>query len=452
VALTTPDPIEGSYEDFVRLHADRFSGYLRGMLGRQAEGRGGRVPVDDALQEALLQIYEEWPELQDVHDDERDRRLYRCLRDAAGQALRAEHGRADRTTARVRVVPFDFDRLGVGEYDELPVRERELAASVLGTMVRDYADGEGEARAVIDRGILVAGLRALSEREAVVLLAVDYLRWDQHALAERLGLGFEAMRKTLFEARKVFYALVRHAAGLDLDDEERGRLAAYLAGELKGPEKRAARRHLQHCKACQGLQREQAVFGRDALGLLAPLPFLSGATVLAKRSVVKGSGGTGGAAVGIFAQPGAAKATAIVASVLALGLGYAAWLARDADAPRPAAGRAAPAARYVPHPPGMRRITVATTGATASSTPKPPAAKRRRHNAARTTNASAGSTPPPAATSTQSQTRQSSTNTSRPAACRNCSGSGGRTSTWRMWPQRRSRSPIRSIARASAYH
>lgn len=66
MALTTPDPVEGSYEDFVRLHADRFGGYLRGMLGRQAEGRGGRVPVDDTLQEALLQIYEEWPELQDV--------------------------------------------------------------------------------------------------------------------------------------------------------------------------------------------------------------------------------------------------------------------------------------------------------------------------------------------------------------------------------------------------
>jgi hypothetical protein len=184
VALTTPDPVDGSYEDFVRLHADRFGGYLRGVLGRQAEGRGGRVPVDDTLQEALLQIYEEWPELQDVHDDERDRRLYRCLRDAAGQALRAEHGRL---SSPVRIVPFDFDRLGVGEYDELPVRERELAASVLGAMIRDYADGERETRAVIDRGILVAGLRALSEREAVLLLSVDYLRWDQHALAERLS-------------------------------------------------------------------------------------------------------------------------------------------------------------------------------------------------------------------------------------------------------------------------
>jgi DNA-directed RNA polymerase specialized sigma24 family protein len=412
VALTTPDPVNGSYEDFVRLHADRFGGYLRGVLGRQAEGRGGRVPVDDTLQEALLQIYEEWPELQDAHDDERDRRLYRCLRDAAGQALRAEHGR---TSVPVRIVPFDFDRLGVGEYDELPVRERELAASVLGAMIRDYADGERETRAVIDRGILVAALRALSEREAVVLLAVDYLRWDQHALAERLGLGFEAMRKTLFEARKVFYALVRHAAGIDADDEERGRLAAYLAGELTGPEKRVARRHLQHCKTCQALHREQEVFGRDAVGMLAPLPFLFGAKVLTKRSVVKGASGTGGAAVGFLAQPGAAKATAIVATFLSAGVGYAAWLARDADAPRPGAG-AAPVVRYHPPPAGMRRITGPASAATASRTAatKHPAAKKRHHprkatsTSHTTTTGSSSATAQPAATSTPSQPQQSS--------------------------------------------
>jgi DNA-directed RNA polymerase specialized sigma24 family protein len=432
VALTTPDPVEGSYEDFVRLHADRFGGYLRGVLGRQAEGRGGRVAVDDTLQEALLQIYAEWPELQDVHDDERDRRLYRCLRDAAGQALRAEHGRIDRVSASVRIVPFDFDRLGVGEYDELPVRERELAASVLGAMIRDYADGERETRAVIDRGILIAGLRALSEREAVVLLAIDYLRWDQHALAERLGLGFEAMRKTLFEARKVFYALVRHAAGIDADDEERGRLAAYLAGELTGPEKRVARRHLQHCKTCQALRREQYVFGRDAVGVLAPLPFFFGTKVVAKRSVVKGAGGTGGAAVGFLAQPGAAKATAIVATFLSVGVGYAAWLARDADAPRPAVG-AAPALRYHSPPAGMRRITGPAPVATASRTAatKHPAAKKRHHprkaagTSHNTTTGSSSAIAPPAATSTASQPQQSSGTTAGKSSGSKTPSAGG---------------------------
>jgi DNA-directed RNA polymerase specialized sigma24 family protein len=57
VAATSLDPVDASYEDFVGLHADRFDAYLRGVLGRQAEGRGGRVAVDDTLQEALLQIY-----------------------------------------------------------------------------------------------------------------------------------------------------------------------------------------------------------------------------------------------------------------------------------------------------------------------------------------------------------------------------------------------------------
>jgi DNA-directed RNA polymerase specialized sigma24 family protein len=429
VALTTPDPVNGSYEDFVRLHADRFGGYLRGVLGRQAEGRGGRVPVDDTLQEALLQIYEEWPELRDAHDDERDRRLYRCLRDAAGQALRAEHGRTDQVSAPVRVVPFDFDRLGVGEYDELPVRERELAASVLGAMVRDYADGERETRAVIDRGILVAGLHALSEREAVVLLSVDYLRWDQHALAARLGLGFEAMRKTLFEARKVFYSLVRHAAGIDVDDEERARLAAYFAGELTGAEQRAARRHLQRCKTCQALRREQVVFGRDAVGVLVPLPFLFGAKVLAERSVVKGASGTGGAAVGFLAQPGAAKATAIVATFLSAGVGYSAWLARDVDTSHPGPA-AAPAARYVQPPAGMRRTTVPTSAPSASRKPakKHPPSKRRQPSkpasGTHSTSTSSATTPPPAAPTT-SQAQQPSSNTTNKSSGSKSPATGG---------------------------
>ncbi len=112
-----------------------------------------------------------------------------------------------------------------------------------------------EAHVVIDHGILVDGLRALTAREVVVLLAVDRLDWDQRALAVRLGLGNELLRVTLFEARTVFYTLVRHTAGIDVDDEERGRLTAYLAGELTGPRKRLVRRHLQHCRTCQALCR-----------------------------------------------------------------------------------------------------------------------------------------------------------------------------------------------------
>jgi hypothetical protein len=59
MAATTPIVEGRSFEEFVGLHAERFTAYLRGMLGLQAEGRGGRVPVDDTLQDALLAIHSE---------------------------------------------------------------------------------------------------------------------------------------------------------------------------------------------------------------------------------------------------------------------------------------------------------------------------------------------------------------------------------------------------------
>jgi DNA-directed RNA polymerase specialized sigma24 family protein len=411
VAATSLDPVDTSYEDFVALHADRFGAYLRGVLGRAAEGRGGRVAVDDTLQEALLQIYAKWPELQELRDEERDRRLYRYLRDAAGQALRAEHGQLREGSGRPRVIAFDFSAAQVSGVEQ-SAHERELTSAILGAMVRDLAAAERDrdARAMLDRGILVAGLRALSEREAVLLIAADHLGWDQHQLAERLGMGFAHLRRTLFEARKVFYALVRHAVGLEVEEEERARLAAYLAGELVGKEKREARRHLQHCRACQELQREQRVFGRDALGVLSPLPFIFGAGVLAKRSAIKGATLGGGSGSGLFAQAGAAKATAVVVGLLGIGVGTTAWLARDAELPPQGS---LPAPGYVAPPPGMKRTTVATSTPAAHEKAKARRSTRARsrpHRAAsssgqaqktatqRQQTTQSASSPPPAST------------------------------------------------------
>jgi hypothetical protein len=39
---------------------------------------------------------------------------------------------------------------------------------------------------------------------------------------------------------------------MEVDEEDRARLHAYLAGELAGRERRLARRHLLHCQACKG--------------------------------------------------------------------------------------------------------------------------------------------------------------------------------------------------------
>jgi DNA-directed RNA polymerase specialized sigma24 family protein len=409
VAATSLDPIDASYEDFVELHADQFGAYLRGVLGNAAEGRGGRVAVDDTLQEALLQIYAKWPELQGLRDEERDRRLYRYLRDAAGQALRVEHGQLREGLGRPRVIAFDFSAAQVSE-GEQSAHERELTSAILGAMVRDLAAAERDrdARAMLDRGILVAALRALSEREAVLLIAADHLGWDQHQLAERLGMGFAHLRRTLFEARKVFYALVRHAVGLEVEEEERARLAAYLAGELVGKEKREARRHLQHCRSCQELQREQRVFGRDALGVLSPLPFIFGAGVLVKRSAIKGATLGGGTGSGLFAQAGAAKATAAVVGLLGIGVGTTAWLARDADLPRQGSV-SAPA--YVAPPAGMKRITVAPSTPTKHKKVTSPRSSRARQKPRRaaSSSGSAGQT-----TTTATQGRQTVPNTSSP--------------------------------------
>ncbi len=116
---------------------------------------GSRSPTHS--QDALLAIYSEWPELRDVRDDERDRRMYRCLRDAAGRALRAELGRRGSKTSRPQLV--SLDRLMQLLDDDAPARDRELTASLLGTMVRDMSEGEAarDARMTLSRGILVAG-------------------------------------------------------------------------------------------------------------------------------------------------------------------------------------------------------------------------------------------------------------------------------------------------------
>ena len=324
--------VDEGYEAFFRAHADEFASILAGVLGSEADTRGGRAGVADALQEAMLRILGEWGELEEAGRDERARRLYRCLRDAAGEALRREHGRRDARRRRPRVVAYDFGALEA-DGESLAPRERELTVAVLGAMVRDLADdlAPSERRVLLDRGVLLAGLRALSESEAVALIAVDRLGWEQRELADRLGVEFGRLRETLFNARRLFYGVVRHAAGVEVDEEERARLHAYQAGELVGRERRLARRHLLHCQACQALVREQQRFTEGAQQLLAPLPFVLGGQVLAKPSAIKGATvAATPAATGLFGQAGAAKALAATVALLGGGVGVDAWLSLNA--------------------------------------------------------------------------------------------------------------------------
>jgi RNA polymerase sigma factor (sigma-70 family) len=378
-------PASESYEEFVAAHAEQFRMYLQRVLGRGAEGQGGRVSVDDTLQDALLALYQRWPELDGLERGERSRRLYRWLRDAAVRALRAEYGDRSKRSPRPRIIAYDFGSLEQAGDDEQPVAERELTAAVLGSMVRDVAAAEQrqDVRSVLSRGVLVAGLRALSEDEAVVMIAVDHLGWDQHRLAERLGMSYELLRRHLFLARKIFYAVVRHATGVEVDEEERARLAAYRAGELAGAERRAMSRHLKHCDCCQALDAENAIFAGKAIAVLSPLPYLAGAGVLAKRGASKvaagagGAGGVGGIGAGLLGQAGAAKALAIVMSVLGLGGAVTATLAaldeHRADDQAVTTTSTTGHRVVVVAPGGMRRIAVPV----ASSTH----AHQRRHHA-----------------------------------------------------------------------
>lgn len=330
-----------SYDELFRAHSSEFTAYLARLLGRAREGAGGRLGVEDTLQEAMLRIARDWPQLAMVEDEERDRRLYRCLRDAAGQALRDEHGRVGARRQRPRLVAYDFRELEL-DGEELDAREQELTAAVLGVMARQVADlTDGpQPRAILNRAVLLAGLRALSEREAVALIAVDHLGWDQQQLADHLDVDFGQLRGVLFTARKVFYGVVRHAVGVELDDEERATLHAYLTGELSGREKRLARRHLQHCEACKAFVREQQLFGDQAQRVLAPLPFVIGAGAMVRGNVKKPAAGmaVSGAGKGLLGQAGAAKALAATVGMLGTGVAVTGWLAeRDQRDPRPPA-------------------------------------------------------------------------------------------------------------------
>jgi hypothetical protein len=311
--------------------------------------------------------------------------------------------------------------------ESLEPRERELTVAVLGAMVRELADDTAqlERRALVDRGVLLAGLRALSEREAVALIAVDRLGWEQRELADRLGVEFGRLRETLFNARKLFYGVVRHAVGVEVDEEERARLHAYLAGELVGRERRLARRHVIHCQACQALIREQRRFTEGAHQLLAPLPFVLGAHVLAKPTAVKGAAvaamPTG---AGLLGQAGAAKALAATVGLLGTGVGVDAWLSVNASDKPVGVIAALPApsqlmTRMIANSPPSRPSSSAARVA-ARSKSKHAAGTRRpqSHRSARTPKrtSSSGQPRPSASASTTRTTQTAAASSTSPAS------------------------------------
>jgi len=333
---------------FDELYAANVAGFRRYLRGRLSSEGSPVIDPEDALQEAMADAFARWQEVESAPPGERERRLYRLVRDAASEALRKEYGRRDRPQ-RPGTVLFDFGSLDSDDEDLEP-RDRDLTVTILGQLARDLAESvedQVERRVLLDRAILLAGLRALTEREIVVLVAVERRGWDQVALARELDLSVEQVYASLFMARKLFYGLLRHAVGVELDEEERGRLHAFLDGTLRGRDKRLTSRHIRHCQACQALIRQEKGFTERARHVLSPLPFLLAAGALTGKVIKSTTAAAGagaasatsaaaGTARGLLSQAGAAKALAATFAILGVGVAAAGWLSFE-KAPRPVA-------------------------------------------------------------------------------------------------------------------
>lgn len=136
------------------------------------EGRARQLGIEpeDALQDALVDIWAEsrekgWPE-----DPVESRRfLFRQLRDAAIDAVRARRGR-DNT--RPDVLPVDFGAVG-RTGDEEP--GDALAASI-GAHLASEALGRDDDPGFLTRGLLVGAFAALTERQKQIVFAATCAR------------------------------------------------------------------------------------------------------------------------------------------------------------------------------------------------------------------------------------------------------------------------------------
>jgi len=391
MAVISPRKPSASFDELYAANVAGFRRYLRGRLSSEGSPV---IDPEDALQEAMADAFARWQEVESAPPGERERRLYRLVRDAASEALRKEYGRRDRPQ-RPGTVLFDFGSLDSDDEDLEP-RDRDLTVTILGQLARDLAESvedQVERRVLLDRAILLAGLRALTEREIVVLVAVERRGWDQVALARELDLSVEQVYASLFMARKLFYGLLRHAVGIEVDEEERASLHAFLDGTLRGRDKRLTSRHIRHCQACQALIRQEKGFTERAHHVLSPLPFLLAAGALTGKVIKSTTAAAGagaasatnaaaGATRGLLSQAGAAKALAATFAILGVGVGVAGWLSIE-KAPRPAVGDAPVAAGAsstlnVASPGPALRKPAASKKAKPSSTRKKSHLKRKK--------------------------------------------------------------------------
>ena len=238
---------------------EREGAAMRDFMDAKARRLG--IEPEDALQDALVDVWVEcrekgWPE-----DPVESRRfLFRQLRDAAIDAVRARRGR-DNT--RPDVVPVDFGDLGGSGGDE----PRDALAASIGAHLASQALERDDDPGFLTRGLLVGAFAALTERQKQIVFRRDVHKDTPAELAEHLGVSETLIRQDHFHGLRTLRDLIAHAA-VEVESfpaEERERLYAFLDGTMPKGERTALPpplRLLSHLPARGRARARRPVVGR----------------------------------------------------------------------------------------------------------------------------------------------------------------------------------------------
>ena len=396
-------PVNGNFEALVSSCGDELLAFANRVLA----GTNGAEDVDagDALQEGLLRYFRQYGDDFPADPREARRHLFRAVKLGAYDAIRRWHHQA-----KVRVVATDLEAV-----DELcaevyggDTQIRDEYALRAARAVRDLAEANDHADAVVDAHVLELALAALEPLEYEVIVRQPARRDE---LAAELGVSENQVRNALHSGRKLARTLIEHASGAPLSEPEREDLFALLDGQISDRKRRRdAQRHLDNCPACQQIaERERRI---NALGarIFMPLPVLLG---LAKPLAAAGAGAAGSASAaggsgsaatssggGLLATIGggsSAKIAAFVAVAAAAGGGGAAVKAASSERPvKPKAAAVAAAPTAAATVTAAKPVLFSKISAAHAASPKPKHRPRpqRRHVAPKAAIAAAPSPAP----------------------------------------------------------
>lgn len=438
------------FQQFVDSNRHLFVDYV----SRRLEGHHAGA-AEDALQEGLIQIWNEWNEWPD-DESERIRFARQALRIAALQAIRRRTGRDD--SPRAGEITVDFADLD-GPARPAPAAER--LARDLGRAIAEQSMVKDQL-GYLEKASLVAAIATLTDLEQRVLFMTAQGD-DCKEIADDLGVTHQQAREALMRARRLCRMLIEHADGQKVSEKEAKMLWQYADGQLSGKRARELKRHVDHCTACQRLLGLEESIGTNGALVVLPIPVLllatgktfagGGATAAASTAgSTGGAAGTAGADLGVqlggtVLAPAATKVTfgSVLAGATAkvgLALGALAAtgsiagvykLAHDRQAQREATAIVARApARSQPRDANLAAVAPAPTRTTAA---KPAPAKRTKKRSRpatrsarptqRTATTSSAPAARPAATAPARTAPTAPQRSTRPASSTGSGGSGG---------------------------